>query len=103
MDSILEEIFRVERTYVIFASAKFEELFNEYNKSQPNTFDIPIKEESKRLTPKLSGKCKVIEINYNGKKKKALIAHTFPHQALPNAYDLMEKYGEFCYETYLTI
>lgn len=102
LETILEEIFRVERAYVIFASAKFEELFNEYNKSQSNIFDIPIKEESKRLTPKLSGKCKVIKIKYKGKKIKALIAHTFPHQALPNAYHLMEEYGKFCYDTFLT-
>ena len=28
------------------------------------------------------------------------IAHTFPNKALPNAYDKMKEYGEFCFNCY---
>ena len=36
----------------------------------------------------------------NGKIQKAIIAHTFPNQSLPNAYDKMEKYGSFCFNVW---
>ena len=39
-----------------------------------------------------------IMINFNGKTINGIIAHSFPNQALPNAYDKMAKYGQFCYE-----
>ena len=100
LETLLDEIFRVERTYVIFASAKFEELFREYN-STNKTFDLTNKDNAIQLTQKLIGTCKVVKINYKGKTIKALIAKTFPSQALPNAYDLMECYGKFCYNSFI--
>lgn len=101
VETLFDEIFRVERTYVIFASAKFENLFNKYNEKSNNIFDIPKIGNTKQLTQKLSGQCKIIKIKYKGKSRKALIANTFPHQALPNAYKLMEEYGEFCYNCFI--
>ena len=51
---------------------------------------------------KISGSCSIIIIRYkNYKPLKAIIANTFPHQALPNAYRLMEMYGNFCYKQYM--
>ena len=100
LETLLDEIFRVERTYVIFASAKFEELFREYNLTN-KTFDLTNKDNAIQLTQKLIGTCKVVKINYKGKTIKALIAKTFPSQALPNAYDLMECYGKFCYNSFI--
>ena len=88
---------------MIFASAIFERIFKHYNKSYPNTF---VMSESKKMgTPlkeggQLRGKCRVVNINYKGKTQKALIAYTFPSQALCRAFDLMQKYGEFCYSVW---
>ena len=103
IETLLNEIFSKEREYVIFASAIFEKIFKHYNKSYPNTFvlaetrimDTPLKEGGQ-----LRGKCRVVNINYNDKTQKALIAHTFPSQALCRAFDLMQKYGEFCYSVW---
>ena len=100
IDTLLDEIFTKERKYVIFASAIFEKIFKQYNKCCPNTFLLcetktmgtPLKEGGQ-----LRGKCRVVNINYKGKTQKALIAYTFPSQALCRAFDLMQKYGEFCY------
>ena len=104
VDTLLDEVFSKERKYIIFASAKFEDIFKDYNKEHPNTFDI-IKEDTTSNALKvggtLKGKCCVIRINYKGKVCNALIAHTFPNQGLSKAYSLMQKYGEFCYKTYL--
>ena len=105
VDMILDESFAQERKYIIFASSKFEHIFKHYNKVHPNTFDLsnhiqqsnaPLKESGS-----LYGQCKVIFINHNGKTRPALIAHTFPSQALGRAYELMQKYGKFCLDEYI--
>lgn len=48
--------------------------------------------------------CTPITITYNKgvamKSIHAVIAHTFPNNALPNAYDKMKEYGEFCFKCY---
>ena len=103
IDTLLDEIFSKEREYVIFASAIFEKIFKYYNKCCPNTFLLsgtktmgtPLKEGGR-----LRGKCRVVNINYKGKTQKALIAYTFPSQALCRAFDLMQKYGEFCHSVW---
>lgn len=100
VETLLDEIFSKERTYIIFQSAKFEEIFKDYNKAHPDTFtllplaktDAPLKADGE-----LGGRCRVVKINYNGKTCNAMIAHTFPNQGLSRAYDLMQKYGKFCY------
>lgn len=104
VDMILDEIFAQERKYIIFQSAKFEEIFKDYNKAHPDTFtllplaktDAPLKADGK-----FGGRCRVVKINYNGKTCNALIAHTFPNQGLSRAYDLMQKYGKFCFDEYI--
>lgn len=104
IDILLDEIFSEERQYIIFASAIFEKIFEDYNRVYPNTFDLsepvaisdPLKREGK-----LRGRCKVISITYKGKTYKALIAHTFASQGLCRAFTLMQKYGEFCYEQFI--
>lgn len=105
VDTILDEIFAQERKYIIFASSKFEHIFKHYNKVHPNTFDFsrPIKQSDSSLKEggSLYGQCRVIFINYNGETRPALIAHTFPSQALGRAYKLMQKYGKFCFDEYI--
>ena len=106
VDMILDEIFAQERKYIIFASSKFEFIFKHYNKVNPETFDLSNRTKQSDAPLKdggsLHGQCKVIFINYNGETRPALIAHTFPNQAIGRAYELMQKYGEFCYNEYIS-
>jgi hypothetical protein len=102
VETLFHEIFSYDRTYVIFCSAKFEEVFQAYDKKYPGTIDfIDYKKVDKFNGSKLTVSCSVIRINYDNKSIKAIIANTFPNQALPNAYDLMAAYGEFCYNCLL--
>lgn len=105
VETLLDEIFSKERTYIIFQSAKFEDIFKDYNKENSDTFEFLDDYQTNgalKNNGTLRGKCQVVRINYNGKTCKALIAHTFPNQGLSRAYDLMQKYGEFCYTTFIT-
>lgn len=73
------------------------------NKKYPGTIDfIDYKKVKNFNGSKLSVSCSVIRINYGNKSIKAIIANTFPNQALPNAYDLMAAYGKFCYNCLLS-
>ena len=102
VDTLLEEIFKKERTYVIFASDIFERLFKYYNEyTKTKTFEFCYKEK-KDILKNRNGKCKVIYIHYNNTTQKALIAHTFPSQSLCNAFGLMQKYGQMCYNEYIS-
>lgn len=104
VDTLLDEIFSEERTYIIFQSAKFEEIFKDYNKAHPDTFTLlPLAKTNAPLKADggFGGRCRVVKINYNGKTCNALIAHTFPNQGLSRAYDLMQKYGKFCFDEYI--
>ena len=110
VETLFDEIFRKEdRRYVIFCSAYFKKLFEIYNKDDryPGWIKIGQTETGPSIL-KNGVSCTPIRIYRNGKEKcpedvpslKAVIAHTFPNQALPNAYSLMEKYGEFCYRVF---
>lgn len=104
VETLLDEIFSKERTYIIFQSAKFEEIFKDYNKENSDTFEFLGDYQTNgalKNNGTLCGRCRVVRINYKGKTCRALIAHTFPNQGLSRAYDLMQKYGAFCYEVYL--
>ena len=104
VDVLLDEIFSQPREYVIFASAIFEKIFVDYNKEHPGTFDLsrPVTYgEVLKEGGSLKGKCKVITMTYKGKPQKAMIAYTFPSQALCRAFTLMQKYGQFCYSEYI--
>jgi hypothetical protein len=102
VETLFDEIFRYDRKYVIFCSRKFEEVFEAYKKDYPKSIDfVSYKEEKGFKGSKLSVSCRVICIRYGGKEIKAIIANTFPNQALPNAYELMAAYGKFCYDELL--
>ena len=101
VETLFDEIFSLERNYVIFCSKLFNTIFSEFEKQHKETIK-PIGNPSvlSFAGSKLKGSCNKVSITYNNKTIKALIANTFPHQALPNAYKLMEEYGEFCYKNY---
>lgn len=107
IETLLDEIFTKKRTYVIFASSKFEYIFKQYNKiTGTETFthgdlfksNSSLKKIHDGTEGKLHVRCRSITIHYQGKEQPALIAHTFPSQGLGRAYDLMQTYGRLCYE-----
>ena len=104
VEVLLDEIFSQPREYVIFASAIFEKIFKDYNKAYPGTFDLSrpvVYGDVLKEGGSLRGKCKDITMTYMGETRKAMIAHTFPSQALCRAFALMQKYGQFCYLKYI--
>ena len=100
VETVFDEIFSHDRKYVIFCSRKFERVFKEYNKVYPGTIDFLGTYSQKIAGSKINGSCTKICIHYNNKSLDAIIANTFPNQALPNAYEKMEDYGAFCYSVY---
>lgn len=104
VETLFDEIFSNKREYVIFCSRKFYDVFKAYNEKHPKTisFDKRYVKMGKIGDSKIFGSCSIITIHYkNYDPLKAIIANTFPHRALPNAYRLMEMYGKFCYEEYI--
>lgn len=106
IDSIFGEIFSCERNYVIFCSDFFDTLFRMYSddKEYTGSIDFGKKEEWALFQNDRNACCTPIKITYNKgvamTSIHAVIAHTFPNKALPNAYDLMQKYGELCFKCY---
>ena len=95
VETLFDEIFSCKREYVIFCSDYFDTLFREYDKNNNIRFD---KKQGIALFSKgRKAYCTPIKICYGSDSIKAVIAHTFPNQALPNAYAKMEQYGKFCY------
>jgi len=100
VETLFDEIFSQDRNYVVFCSKKFEVVFKEYNKVHQGAIDFVATESQIIPGSKINGSCSIVLIHHQNKTVKALIANTFPNQALPNAYHLMEKYGDFCYQQY---
>jgi hypothetical protein len=112
--TLLHEIFSQPRKYVIFCSGLFDEVFKVYNEKGSKKYRVEFGEECKyqiigeKLDKKTGQKkifstsCTPITIfNLEDKSSiKAIIANTFPSQALPNAYEKMAEYGKFCYVVY---
>lgn len=100
VETLFDEIFSQDKNYIIFCSKKFKVVFKEYNIHHQGAISIGATVTQPIPGSKINGSCTEVLIRHKNKTANALIADTFPHQALPNAYDLMEKYGEFCYNQY---
>ena len=114
VETLFDEIFSHERTYVIFCSDFFDTLFKMYSndKKYTGSIDFGKKEEWPLFKKKDKNEeekarnafCTPIKIKYDKGKAMtsihAVIAHTFPNKALPNAYDKMQEYGKFCFKKY---
>lgn len=102
VNRMLDAIFEHERTNVVFCSNKFALLFKVLLDSG---WDVMITEKmypddnhpELSQNTGISFSCQGVRIIHNGKHINALIANTFPSQALPNAYGLMGEYGKWCY------
>ena len=114
VETLLHEIFSQPREYVIFCSGLFNEVFEVYNKESAKKYRVEFGKECKysiigEKLDKKTGKKKIFSTSctpitiFNLEDKssiKAIIANTFPSQALPNAYEKMAEYGKFCHEVY---
>lgn len=109
VETLLHEIFsQPRREYVIFCSGLFNEVFKVYNKENAKKYRVEFGKECKYPDEKtgkekeFSASCTPITIfNLEDKSSiKAIIANTFPSQALPNAYKKMAEYGKFCHGVY---
>lgn len=100
VETLFDEIFSQNRNYIVFCSKMFKDVFKEYNKVHQDAIDFVATESQIIPGSKINGSCSIVLIHHQNKTVKALIANTFPNQALPNAYHLMEKYGDFCYQQY---
>ena len=111
LETLFHEIFRTKRTrkYVIFCSAFYNDLFEQYNEWEKRKWEVEVykKQDSKEVFDQKDGKKRlayctpiIIRQNDNGRQQPAIIAHTFPNQSLPNAYEKMEKYGSFCFKVW---
>jgi hypothetical protein len=110
IDSLFGEIFSCERKYVMFCSDFFDTLFRMYSDDKEYTGSIEFGDKKDMVLFQKDNKkdrkayCTPIKITYNKGKAMtsihAVIAHTFPNKALPNAYDKMKEYGEFCFNCY---
>ena len=82
VETLLDEIFRKERSAVIFGSV--------------------IDMGAEKVSTTLPGRekkvsCRPVVLSWNGKTQKALIASTFPEYTLAEMPDVMQAYGAFCY------
>jgi hypothetical protein len=112
LETLFHEIFIKERKYVIFCSAFYDNLFKQYNKWKERKWeieDVDNKKSTNTVFDQKNGKkerlayCTPIIIHQNkdnGRIQPAIIAHTFPNQSLPNAYEKMEEYGRFCFKVW---
>ena len=104
LETLFHEIFQKERKYVIFCSDFYNTLFQKYNAWNKGIWKIIIykKHCTNTVLANKNAYCTPIKIlqKNNGKEQKAIIAHTFPNQSLPNAYDKMEEYGSFCFDVW---
>ena len=111
LETLFHEIFSTERKYVIFCSGFYVNLFKQYNKWEKRQWEIKeLVDEPPKSDKVFDQKGKNIRYAYctpitihqkeNGKQQNAIIAHTFPNQALPNAYEKMEEYGRFCFNVW---
>ena len=101
LETALDEIFQVnDRKYIIFCAGFFDKLFKAYSKDKDRNFQIKLleKQPCPNIINGANAYCTPVRIEHNGKVMIAVIAHTFPNYALPNAYEKMQQYGKFCFD-----
>lgn len=96
LETLIDEIFRIERKYVIFGGAIFADLFDKMNCED---IKVSVRGELKIKT-RVQKRCtvQIAEITKGRKTINAVLARTFPRQDIGRAYDVMAEYGKFCFE-----
>lgn len=95
VETLLDEIFRVKRKYVIFGSAIFADLFK---KMQSENIKVEFLKEDEIKPVKKTLKAHLVKITKDGKSVNAVIARSFPRQDIGRAYNIMAEYGKLCFE-----
>lgn len=96
IETLLDEIFRVERKYVIFGGTIFSDIFEQL---ESNSMQVTLGEkQSWQCGVKNPCAAQTVQLTKDGKTVKAVIAHSFARQDLTNAYPQMAEYGKKCYE-----
>lgn len=96
---LLDIITSTERRYVLFGSNQYDNLI----KIASNELsDFEILRKSKKIGLDIGTKNKayvtILDLKWKDEQFSGLIAHSFPRQDLPNAFEKMKKYGELCYQ-----
>ena len=95
VETLLDEIFRVERKYVIFGGGIFADLFK---KMQSENIKIEFLKEDEIKPVKNPLKAHLVKITKDGKSVNAVIVRSFARQDIGHAYDVMAEYGKLCFE-----
>lgn len=95
LETLIDEIFRVERMYVIFGGSIFADLFEKMDCK-----DITVGEKKTVSIPNVKNPCaaQIVNISKDGKTIKAIIARSFARQDIGRAYKAMTEYGKFCFK-----
>lgn len=98
LENLLDIIISYEREYIIFGSDQYSNLFLAANNNL-SEFQIIVKTEKIPLDIGTKNKAyvSIYEIKWKCKVFVAIIAHSFPRQDLPNAFDKMRLYGKLSY------
>ena len=97
LETVLDEIGKKKRKYVVFCSNVFETLFEAYSKHRSSP---RISLEQTRQERRRSWHCRVVWIRYRNHEQKALIAHTFPSYSFAGGGKNMAEYGKFCFDAF---
>ena len=95
VETLLDEIFRVKRKYVIFGGAIFADLFK---KMQSENIKVEFLKEDEIKPVKNPLKAHLVKITKDGKSVNAVIVRSFARQDIGRAYDIMAQYGKLCFE-----
>ena len=95
VETLLDEIFRVERKYVIFGGAIFADLFK---KMQSENIKVEFLKEETIQPVKNPLKAQLVKITKDGKSINAVIARSFARQDIGRAYKVMAEYGKMCFD-----
>ena len=95
VETLLDEIFRVERKYVIFGGAIFADLFK---KMQSENIKVEFLKEDEIHPVKNPLKAQLVKITKDGKSVNAVIVRSFARQDIGHAYNVMAEYGKLCFE-----
>ncbi len=103
INNIFDTIIEHNRTNVIFCAKQFANLFYAYNKKGFGKIEFGTEVATRIEGLEKKVYFNTVKIFYKGNEIKAGIANSFPRRDLPNAYNKMREYGEFCQENLIKI
>lgn len=102
LESLLDRISQFPRTYILFGSRVFGDLFRAYHMQLKPIIVEEMPEQKFRNITKNSLSFSFMILKWNDVSLNIGIAHSFARRDLPNAYDKMAQYGKLCFHYYQT-